>query len=537
MVEELKADYCIAGCGIAAILLAAGLAESGKKILLLEQGPRFSVADRLKTLKRGKETLNDFADYNDEVDPASMTPHTCAKEGDRVEAWEHQRLFGVGGTALHYEGIMLRPREDDLRVRSLYGYGRDWPISYSELEPWLLRAETEVGVAGADDNPYASPRSGPFPMPAHPFSYFDREILAPALKRLGITGHSCGRAVASRPYRGRSACQACRACKFCPTGARYSPDRTHVPALDERPNVSILENVSLRRLEAGQSGDRIVAAHAMRVRERTPLVVRATRFVLALGGVETPRMLLLSADGGAHRNGLGNMGGQLGRGFSDHLNPAVTFDAGLHVGSRLGFETMISDHFRAEVDRREQPTFMIFAAPAMDWFPVGNEATEWATRENRLSLEALRESIPRLATLSTMAELEGKGVLELDDREQDAFGSPVARITMALTDWDREASRQLDALAPRIAEAMEARHVSGVAPSEFGLGYHPSGATAMATSPDDGVCDPNLKVFGLDNLYLVSNSVFPHMGANPPTLTIAALALRLAAHLEGGAAS
>ncbi len=55
----------------------------------------------------------------------------------------------------------------------------------------------------------------------------------------------------------------------------------------------------------------------------------------------------------------------------------------------------------------------------------------------------------------------------------------------------------------------------------------------MARTPDGGVCDPNLKVFGLDNLYLVSNSVFPHMGANPPTLTIAALALRLAAHLEG----
>ena len=71
--------------------------------------------------------------------------------------------------------------------------------------------------------------------------------------------------------------------------------------------------------------------------------------------------------------------------------------------------------------------------------------------------------------------------------------------------------------------------------SELGLGYHPSGTTAMAKTPDDGVCDPNLKVFGLDNLYLVSNSVFPHMSANPPTLTIAALALRLAAHLEGRA--
>jgi choline dehydrogenase-like flavoprotein len=80
---------------------------------------------------------------------------------------------------------------------------------------------------------------------------------------------------------------------------------------------------------------------------------------------------------------------------------------------------------------------------------------------------------------------------------------------------------------------MGAKHVSEVTPPGAGLGYHPSGATAMANTPDDGVCDPDLKVFGLENLYLVSNSVFPHMGANPPTLTIAALALRLAAHLGG----
>jgi len=67
---------------------------------------------------------------------------------------------------------------------------------------------------------------------------------------------------------------------------------------------------------------------------------------------------------------------------------------------------------------------------------------------------------------------------------------------------------------------MGAKNVAEVTPPEFGLGYHPSGATAMGNSPDDGVCDPDLKVFGLSNLYLVSNSVFPHMGANPPTLTI-----------------
>jgi choline dehydrogenase-like flavoprotein len=247
-------------------------------------------------------------------------------------------------------------------------------------------------------------------------------------------------------------------------------------------------------------------------------------------------MLLLSADSGNHQDGLGNMGGQLGRGFSDHLNPYVTYDVGRPVGSRLGFETMITDYFRDQNDRTEQPTSWMLASPAMDWFPVGNEATSWATNGDFLSLQNLRENIPHIATLATMTELEGQGRLELDDSQLDAFGSPVAKVTMKLTDWDRKGPAKLAELAPAIGEAMGATNVSEVTPPESGLGYHPSGATAMAQTADDGVCDLNLRVFGLENLHLVSNSVFPHMGANPPTLTIVALAQRLAAHLEGRAA-
>jgi choline dehydrogenase-like flavoprotein len=535
MTEEIKTDYFIAGAGIAGVLLAGRLAATGKKVVILDQGPRFSEEDRANMLKRGKDTLNDFAGYNDEAPEGTVTAHTSAPHDNNTAGWTNWRVFGIGGTALHFEGFMVRPTEDDLRVKSLFGYGRDWPIKYSELEPWLLLAEQETGVAGNALNPYASPRSEPFPMPAHEFSYFDREIFGPALMRLGIAGHSCPRAINSINYRGRSACMACRACRFCPTGARYSPDRVHVPELDKSPNVTIMENASLRRLETSTVGDSVVAAHMIKVQDKKPVVIRAKRYVLSMGGVETPRMLMLSADGGAHNGGLGNRGGMLGQRFSDHLNPLVVYDAGRHVGSRLGFETMISEHFRIRVNRREEPTFIVFASPALDWYPVGDHATSWASTGGILSLKDLRESIPRMVGMYIMTELEGKGLIELDPDTLDAFGDPVAKVTARLTDWDLRSVEHLKRFAPRLAEAMDVWHVSDVT-NEYNMGFHPSGATAMAETPDDGVCDRNLKVFGLENLYLVSNSVFPHMGANPPTLTIAALALRLAAHLEGGRA-
>jgi choline dehydrogenase-like flavoprotein len=517
--------------------LATKLAATGKRIVLLDQGPHTSEAERSAMLRRGLETLNDYADYNDEASAGTITPHTSAEAGGQVVDWVAQRLFGIGGTALHFDAIMGRPLADDLKVESLYGFGRDWPIDYEEFEPWLLRAEQEVGVAASQDNPYASPRSGPFPMTGHAFSYFDREIFGPALASLGITGHTSPRGIPTEPYRGRSECLACRACKFCPSGARYSADRVHVPMIDGQENVTILPDVSLRRLETSSPGDRIVAAHAVRVEDGSALVIRAERFIVALGGVETPRLLLLSAGGGTASAGLGNMGGQLGRGFSDHVHPYVTCDIGRHAGSRLGFETMVTEHFRTDVDRRGQNTYWMLGSPAMDWFPIGVEGATWAMRGEVLSLDALRESIPRMVTLSGMVELEGRGVLELDHDSLDAFGSPVAKVTMTLTDRDRRTPARMGEDVARIGEAMGAVRMSEITPPEFGLGYHPLGATSMADSPDDGVCDRDLKVFGTDNLYVLSNSVFPHMGANPPTLTIIALALRLAATLEGRSAA
>ena len=536
MTIEFKVDVCIAGGGTAGLILANRLAVSGKTILLVEQGPTFSETDRSAMLAKAKKELNDFADYNDDPQSVFKSSHTSAEANlaKNVFEWRHERLFGVGGTALHFEGVMLRPVEDDLRTRSKFSYSRDWPIDYAELEPWLLAAEKETGVSGAADNPYASYRSASFPMPALAFSYFDNEIYAPALLKLGMVGHSFPRCVNSRPYDGRSACLSCRICKFCPSGARYSPDRVLIPRLANHPNVTVLDNTSVRRLETANGGSRIRVAHAVRPIDNSDVVIAADTFVLAMGGVETPRMLLLSADESAHPEGIGNAGGQLGRGFSDHLFPSATVDVGRRVGSRPGYETMITDYYRSSEVGRNIPSFNILASPAMDWFPIGNEATRWSIHDDTLSLHELRERIPRIAVISTQCEIEGNGTLELDSEKLDEFGAPVARITMPLTDWDLSAQQEFSKIVETLADAMGAVDVSSDAPLASGLGYHPSGATCMGRSPEDGVCDKNLKVFGTDNLYVVSSSVFPHMGAYNPTLTIAALTIRLAEHLGGG---
>jgi choline dehydrogenase-like flavoprotein len=64
---------------------------------------------------------------------------------------------------------------------------------------------------------------------------------------------------------------------------------------------------------------------------------------------------------------------------------------------------------------------------------------------------------------------------------------------------------------------------------------HHLGTTRMAAHSEDGVVDPDLKVYGTANLYVASSSVFPRYGYANPTLTIIALAVRLARHLAGTA--
>ena len=91
--------------------------------MVLDQGPRYSEQDRIDLLNRSRETLNDRANYNDDLDAAARTTHTTAGPDEDAVEWSVQRSFGVGGTAFQFDGLSPRPRADDLQVKSRYGYG------------------------------------------------------------------------------------------------------------------------------------------------------------------------------------------------------------------------------------------------------------------------------------------------------------------------------------------------------------------------------------------------------------------------------
>lgn len=72
----------------------------------------------------------------------------------------------------------------------------------------------------------------------------------------------------------------------------------------------------------------------------------------------------------------------------------------------------------------------------------------------------------------------------------------------------------------------------GIHASRFGYSGHQLGTHRMGEDPRTSVVDPNLQVHGISNLYLVGGGSFVTSTASPPTLTIAALAIRAADHIR-----
>ncbi|MDP5009195.1 MAG: FAD-dependent oxidoreductase, partial [Glaciimonas sp.] len=153
MAENLSADVVIVGSGVAGAIVAHQLAKSGVSVLVLEAGPRLE-RWRIVENYRNTPSKDDF-----------MTPYPATKHAPHPEytpennylilkgehKYNSQYIRAVGGTTWHWAAAAWRYLPSDFDMHKRYGVGRDWPISYDELEPYYYRAEVELGVSGPND--------------------------------------------------------------------------------------------------------------------------------------------------------------------------------------------------------------------------------------------------------------------------------------------------------------------------------------------------------------------------------------------------
>ena len=539
---DYNTDVCIVGSGPAGAILADWLAENGHDVVVLEAGPRFDDQERQERMERELRpafSRNDVWDGGGARDAFTIS-------GDVDYALNDRRVKGVGGTTLHWQGSATRMHPEDFEMDTRHGIADDWPISYADLEPYYLAAEREMGVAG-EAYRFAGPRSEPYPLPAHAASYTDG-LFSEALEEIGIELHACPTAINSEPYDDRSECLGFGTCNpVCPSGARYSAD-VHVRKAEDN-GATVVDQAPVQRLEHDDSDERVVEAVYEKGGERHR--VSARQFVIAAGGVESARLLLLSTSD-QYPDGLANSSGLVGRYFGEH--PAISVTGVLDRPTRqhlIGFETGISEQYY-DYDSGPEGTMLFQAANNNGLSPVeavldpdanmsrllGGDLTgaadtdRWGGQlvdhvreqygENRIGMTVQVEPLP-----------DPDSRVALNHDAVDDHGNPVPDISLSTGDQARETLERAESVLYDVFDVLGASDVRTIgSPEEPFFTNHHMGTTRMGDDPETSVVDSNLQTHDLENLYVSSSSVFVTYGAAHPTLTIAALTLRLADHLH-----
>jgi len=533
-----RADVCVVGAGPAGALVASQLASDGQKVVVLEAGPRF---DRSKREQQMEQAIRP-GDHGS-VWEMGGDRDAFSASGERYYPLNVSRVKGVGGSTLHWQGMVMRLHPSDFDG----GHDTDdpaWPISYDDLRPYYADAERALGVAGDADNPFAPPRDGAYPLPGFPPSYSD-SLFAEACERLGITMHSVPNARNSEPYDGRGPCVGYGTCQpVCPSGAKYDAS-VHIEDA-EAEGTRVIDRAPVQRLETGSDGRVEAAVYA--TPNGTEHRQTAREFVIAAGGVETPRLLLLSANDD-HPDGLANSSGLVGHYFMDHLFAGAggTLDRETRQ-NHVGFLTSECHQFYddpgqavervadgetvvAATDEALSPLkleFLNYAGPSPVELALSGE--EWGDT----LLSSLRESYGNSIAMGGLVGQPPRkeNRVTLDTSTTDDHGNPVPDIQWS---WGERLERS-------VGRANEIQHAVlselgvdiswTVGPADTGPAYHHMGTTRMGTDPAESVVDPQLRAHDVTNLSIASSSVFVSAGSMNPTLTIAALALKCADHVS-----
>jgi len=313
--------------------------------------------------------------------------------------------------------------------------------------------------------------------------------------------------------------------------------------------------------------------------------VAARHYVLAAGGIENPRLLLLSND--VVSNGLGNQYDLVGRFFMEHPHT----NRELIVPTRQLPSAIYGEKFlrRAIMGRISLPDALQRQERLLNYsanlHPIyfGQDSEGWlALRQALLSMSRSRRSDPFIRLppygrkgvspseiFDMVRELDQTVIAALlrvfqpnrfirefvleskpeqapnpDSRvtltdARDAFGLRRVKLDWRMLPIDRRTVVRGEEIVDAELRRLGIGSTAPLPPAEIESwpaslegGWHQLGTTRMHADVKHGVVDPNACVHGMSNLFIAGGSVFPTGGSAPPTLTIVALAVRLASYLK-----
>ena len=509
-------DVIIVGTGAGGGTLAHTLAPSGKRILLLERGnflPR----------ETGNWDPGPVFVYGTYISPDTWYD----ADGKPFQPQVH---YFVGGATKLYGAALYRLRPEDFgELKHADGLSPAWPLGYDDFEPWYTRAEWLYQVRGVHgEDPTEGHWSRQYPWP--PVSHEPRvQQISESLAAGGYHPfHApCGILLdeARRPAR---TCIRCAWCDGypCLVHAKSDAEAIAVRPLLDRPNVTLLVNAEVERLQTDPGGGAVTGVVVSRGGERE--IYEADVVAVCAGAANSARILLRS-DSDRHPNGLANGSDQVGRNYMCHNSKAIVA-LGSEDNDTVFQKTLGLNDFYLPGNGRQ--------------WPLGN--IQLLGKSNAMAMKGEEPTLTKLAPRWSMAEvarhavdfwLTTEDIAEPDNRVTvDSDGN--IHLAYKQTN-DEEADGLYHELRKILNHVGLAEH--HVLHKNFYMSMdipvaavaHQAGTCRFGADPATSVLDVNCKAHELDNLYVVDTSFFPSIGAVNPALTAMANAIRVGEHLTG----
>jgi len=528
-------DVVVVGAGAAGGIVAEQLSLAGFQVAMLERGPHLQFNQTGHDELRSQRTTvlgNAFGPDDQHYVREVMGSGGKAQKVLPSEGAYNNIAACVGGGTMSYGAMAWRYMPQDFRMRSTYGAPpgsslEDWPIAYSDLEPYYTRAEWEIGISGkAGAHPFEPPRGKPYPMPPLPFNQ-EATLLAQAARRLGWHPFPIPMAINSVEYQGRPACIACPHCVgfACEVNAKNSTAVTAIPRALATGHCSLRTGCVTRRIVV----DAPAEARSVEYFQNNQLYVQPARaVVVSCSATESARLLLNSAEKRFPR-GLGNRYDWVGRNLQGHayagaygLFDRVVFD-GLGPAARIAccdFSHGLPGGLKGGAMMANEFIRLPYLFSRQVLPP---DLPRWGREHKNFVRTYYKRSVGIKAPVQEMPVFESR--VELSPDLTDSWGIPTLRLSGHRHPHDLEVARFIAAKCEAWLKAAGAIRTWIALPgSGLSGGQHQAGTCRMGGDPKTSVVDRYCRVHDMDNLYVIDGSVHVNNGGFNPSLTIQALA-------------
>ncbi|HYG91269.1 MAG TPA: GMC family oxidoreductase [Azospirillum sp.] len=500
----------VIGSGAGGGTLSNELAQKGVKVVCLEAGGRHEIAEFVN------DEWQSFTNISWLDKRTTSGSWRVSKDFPNLPAWV---VKAVGGSTVHWAGASLRFQEHEFKALSTYGAIEgasllDWPITLAEMEPYYAKAEDKMGTTGTNGIPRLPGNN-------------NYKVFAAGAKRVGYKDfHTGNMSINSEMRDGRAPCQQIGFCfQGCKSAAKWSTLYSEIPKGEATGNLEVRPNAQVLKIEHDAKG----RVNAVLYADETGIIHRQRARVVAVAGnsIESPRLLLNSASA-MFPDGLANSSGQVGRNYMRHMTGSVyaVFDKPVHMYRGTTMAGIIKDESRHDTSRGfvggyEMETLSLgvpFLAAFLNPGAWGRDFTSVMDLYDHIAgMWLVGEDMPR----------EGNRVT-LHATEKDAYGLPIPNVHFDDHPNDMAMRTHAYRQGSAVYEAVGAKRTIRTPPYPS---THNLGTNRMSANARDGVVNKWGQTHDVKNLFVSDGSQFTTGGAENPTLTIVALAIRQADYM------